>query len=251
MRRFLKNIQCFDHFQNVKRISPFLLVYYQLHYNSVLEDKLLIDDLYSRAEELANAVNPHPANATTDVRDDEVLLSNALAGVVSEFFWELFLNDKQKIVRPTEFHDAAGQIDLVLINGEKRIEVRSSCPRNGIDFAICNPNYEFDILGPYANTTYKPGEVRKDFYVRTLYHLSKPQDILDAIHNDGFNVYLTGGATYRMMTNPFYSKTKTLEPEFTMSKAGEASYKVVPFSRALDTFQIKALIEQASFHTEE
>lgn len=246
MNRFLKNLQCLGKFEDVKRITPFLIIYYQLSYNTNPGDRELIDYLFAQAEALARKVNPRPANATSAIREDDVLLANALAGVVSEHFWKIYLNDRSAIVRSTDFQNAAGQIDLEIINGGKRIEVRSSCPRNGIDFAVCHPEHEFDILGPYANTTYKPCEIKKDFYVRTLYHLARPQDIIDAIKTDGFNVYLTGGATLKMMGDRFYSKIKSLEPEFSLSKTGEAEYRVVPFSRALDTVQIKSLIEQAS-----
>ena len=68
------------------------------------------------------------------------------------------------------FDDASRQIDLKVISNNKKIEVRSSFPRNGIEFAICHPSYEFDVIGPYSNN-YKPGEIQKDYYVRTLFHL--------------------------------------------------------------------------------
>ena len=123
----------------------------------------------------------------------------------------------------------------------KKIEVRSSFPRNGIEFAICHPSYEFDVIGPYSNN-YKPGEIQKDYYVRTLFHLYNPTDIISMISADSFKVYLTGGATWDMMIDTDYSKNKTLLPDFGLGVIQKASYRVVPFSKSKDTREIKRVI---------
>lgn len=134
-----------------------------------------------------------------------------------------------------------GQIDLKVISNNKKIEVRSSFPRNGIEFAICHPSYEFDVIGPYSNN-YKPGEIQKDYYVRTLFHLYNPTDIISMISADSFKVYLTGGATWDMMIDNDYSKNKTLLPDFGLGVIQKASYRVVPFSKSKDTREIKRVI---------
>jgi hypothetical protein len=70
-----------------------------------------------------------------------------------------------------QFKQASSQIDLETIKTKKTIEVRSSFPRNGVEFAICSPKYEFDILGPYKNH-YKSDEPQKDIYLSML-HLGR------------------------------------------------------------------------------
>lgn len=248
MKRFLRQINCQDHYEESRRSSPFFIIKYELNYESDEFDRTLIDGLFEKAHVLASRVNPQPANAEKEIRLPDTLLANAIAGVVSEFLWLDFLNSdpQNPIVRDTPFTDASTQIDLEVINGGKMIEVRSSFPRNGLVFAICDPEHQFDILGPYANSTYKPGEIQKQFYVRTLFVVEKPTDIIESIKKDGFEAFLTGGATEKMMRSPKFSLVKSLRPEDALRMAGQARYKVVPFSRALDTIQIQALIQQAS-----
>ena len=249
MKRFIRQVNCREHFEETKRSAPFILVKYQLDYESDEADHIKIDELLEKAQRLAEHVNPHPANANEQIRDPNTILANAIAGVVSEYYWRDFLNlGKEELVREPEFDEAANQIDLETVNGGKRIEVRSSFPRNGISFALCHPEHQFDILGPYVNNTYKPGEIRKEFYVRTLFEAENPVDIIDNIKKDGFSLFLTGGATLSMMkTKGIYLK-KRLLPEDALNAAGQAFYRVVPFSRALDTFQIKAIIQQSSLN---
>ena len=102
-------------------------------------------------------------------------------------------------------------------------------------------SYEFDVIGPYSNN-YKPGEIQKDYYVRTLFHLYNPTDIISMISADSFKVYLTGGATWDMMIDTDYSKNKTLLPDFGLGVIQKASYRVVPFSKSKDTREIKRVI---------
>ena len=108
--------------------------------------------------------------------------------------------------------NAGTQIDLAVISNSKRIEVRSSFPHNGISFAVCNSGYQFDIIGPYSNG-YKPGEIQKDYYIRILFHLQNPIDLLDKVQKNGFEVYLTGGATWQMMSNPLIAIEKNFIPD--------------------------------------
>ena len=237
-------IRCQEKYSTSCRKSPFNVVEYRLNYLSNPEDKGLIDSLIAKAEDLASKVNPGAANDSSHKRTNNRILANCIAGVVSEYFWKHYLNSDAEIVSETEFNDAAKQIDLRVISNDKKIEVRSSFPRKGIEFAICHPQYQFDILGPYSNS-YKPGEIQKDYYVRTLFHLNNPIDIIDRIKQDNFSVYLTGGATWGMMVSNKFSKNKDLVPENDwFNIEATTTYRVVPFSNAADCVSIKkAIIE--------
>src|SRR5690606_35110536 len=116
------------------------------------------------------------------------------------------------VVKETDYTAPNNQIDLKTLHSDKTIEVRSSFPRNGVAFAICSQNHEFDILGPYQNS-YKPEEIQKDFYLRTLYHVPNPASFLEYYKKDGFTVYLTGGATWEMMADDTIAIEKNLIPD--------------------------------------
>ncbi len=242
MKKESLTIDCSKKYADSCRTTPFQVVAYKLNYS--LEDKELIDSLLQKAEDLANKVHPGAANDSEHQRSHECILANCIAGVVSEYFWKLYLNSEGQVVSETEFDDAAKQIDLKVISNNKKIEVRSSFPRNGIEFAICHKIFQFDILGPYSNN-YKPGEIQKDYYVRTLFHLGNPTDIIKEIKKDGFGIYLTGGSTWGMMVNDKYSKNKNLIPDYGFdSNMAKTAYRVVPYSNAADTIQIKNAIIQ-------
>lgn len=236
-----KSIDCTKNHPTTCRKTPFGVMVYKLHYKSSYEDKKLIDELIEKAVNLAEKVNPGAANDSTYSRTQQRILANCIAGIVSEYFWRLFLNSEDEIVTETDFEESANQIDLKVISNNKKIEVRSSFPRNGIEFAICHGIYQFDILGPYSNS-YKPGEIQKDYYVRTLFHLDPPTSIIQKIKEDGFCIYLTGGATWNMMINDRYSVNKTLIPQDSFDTQVASEYRVVPFSNAIDTQQVKQVI---------
>lgn len=65
------------------------MVVYELNYSS--EDKDLMDLLRTKAEELARQVNPGAANNSMHERSPERILADCIAGVVSEYFWKLYL----------------------------------------------------------------------------------------------------------------------------------------------------------------
>ena len=202
------------------------------------EDKQILDAIKNRGYELAAKVNPAAANYGDINRLPEQIKRNCVAGVLAEYCWKYLINEraKREIVLETEFTGSSMQIDLITSNANKKIEVRSSFPRNGIDFAIFNPKHQFDILGPYSNTI-KPGEIQKDYYVRTLY----PFESKDFFSRFGtsIEVYLTGGATWDMMISPSFSKTKDLVPEdVIIDNVRKSVYKVIPLSLALDTLAI-------------
>ena len=130
-------VNCTARYPRTCRRTPFEVVVYELNYSS--EDKELMDLLRTKAEELARQVNPGAANNSMHERSPERILADCIAGVVSEYFWKLYLNSEENVVSETEFDDASRQIDLKVISNNKKIEVRSSFPRNGIEFAICHP----------------------------------------------------------------------------------------------------------------
>ena len=244
MKYWHDEIICKDHFARTKRNLPFVIVGYKFDYTD-LEDKQILDCLLNDSNELSKKVNVGAANDSTSYRSKDRLFANCIAGVVSEYCWKHFLNYKKECVRATPFVSASNQIDLEVISNKKRVEVRSSFPRNGIPFAICHPDKEFDILGPYINS-YKPNEIKKDYYVRTLFHLAHPTDIIKKIKSKEFILYLTGGATYEMMFNPYTSLEKDLIPEDNLFVEYSTSYRVVPFHCALDCKQIYNLIKNES-----
>jgi len=217
----------------------FKTVCFQFEYK---KDKQILDIIKNRGYELATKVNPAAANYGDINRLPEQITRNCVAGVLAEYCWKLLINERAKseIVLETEFTDSSKQIDLVVNKTNKKIEVRSSFPRNGIEFAIFNPNYQFDVLGPYSNVV-KPGEIQKDYYIRTLF----PFDTRDFFHRFGtsIDVYLTGGATWDMMLDSHFSKTKDLIPQDEItSNVTKSMYRVVPLSLALDTFAITDMI---------
>ena len=94
--------------------------------------------IQNKALELALNVHPNRANDATNPRDRNRLIQDAIGGVLAEHGWLWYINNVYgNIANFTEFETVIGQIDIILTNG-KTIEVRSSFPRNGTKFAICN-----------------------------------------------------------------------------------------------------------------
>jgi hypothetical protein len=255
----IKSIDCFQFDNHTKRKAPFRVACYTFDYISNPTDKVLIDKIIVKGEELARLVNPCAANDSETKRSIDKIINNCIAGILSEYLWGKFLNRENPLVSRTVMSEASTQIDLKIISNDKKIEVRSSFPHNGINFAICSSTDEFDILGPYSNS-YKPGEIQKDYYVRALFHMpflrywKNPQGqsvkiyakITERIKKDGFEAYLTGGATWSMMINDKIAKNKSFIPEdeLSLSRLKTASvFRVVPFHDALDTIEIYNLVK--------
>ena len=250
MKIEIEKLDCtnIQNYANSNRKLPFWIAKLSFYYETSKLDKAILNKIENGGKQLAGNVNVGTANNSESNRSSERILSNAIAGVLSEYAWKLFLNSisLELLVRETPCLDVAHQIDLETVVNEKSIEVRSSFPRNGIEFAICHKVHEFDILGPY-NNSYKPGEPQKDFYVRALYKVPSPNTFLKEYKNDGFTCYLTGGATWDMMMDGNIAINKTLIPEDSVSAIiNETEYRVVPFSRALDSVEIYKLIKKQS-----
>ena len=237
-------INCREYDVSTNMIRPFNIIKYSFNYQSDNTDKELLDFLIDKGTKLARLVNAGAANDANLRRNYNRIVNNCIAGVISEYLWKEYLNKEKETVSETDMEDVSTQIDLAVISNKKKIEVRSSFPRNGIPFAVCNSRYQFDIIGPYSNG-YKPGEIQKDYYIRVLFHLQNPTDLLDKVKKDGFEVFLTGGATWQMMSDSQIAIEKSFIPDDEMSIvriAIRTNYRVVPFCRALDTVEIYNLI---------
>ncbi|KLT68717.1 hypothetical protein [Flavobacterium sp. ABG] len=253
-------IECKDYDRATKRKTPFHIAKYTFNYQSDAADKALLDKIIAEGTVLANKVNPGAANNGSQKREYEKILNNCIAGILSEYLWKHFLNSKSDtpVVRETKYEGASTQIDLEVIANNKKIEVRSSFPRNGIVFSLCSSTDEFDVIGMYSNS-YKPAEIQKNYYVRALFHLALErywqkdantripivEKLLVKMKTDGFEAFLTGGATWEMMINDNIGKAKNFIPhdEKSIGRLNTAtSYRVVPFSKALDTKKIFDMI---------
>lgn len=244
-------IDCSKHFSSTKRTRDFWAVKVTFDFQNEKFDKYLMKKVFEvQARQMASGVNPKTANDSTLKREDRTILANSYAGILSEYCWRVYLNQcsHKNIVKETELLDISDQIDLETIQKGLRIEVRSSFARNGIEFAVCHPDYRFDILGPY-NNEYKAKENEKDFYLRVIYHLAEPTQILRKI-NAEFEVYLLGGATKEMMEDKALYVIKNLIPDGAFDRA-ETAYRVIPYEHALDTFEVLKSIEEADNATDQ
>jgi hypothetical protein len=237
-------LNCSDHYPTTNRVSRFRYIQVEVLPATNLQDENLLKGMLAQAETLASQVTKNSANDASFVRSQERLIRNALAGLLSESAWRLAVNGltKKETLSSTNFTHTYEQIDLVT-DDNKTIEVRSSFPRKGLAFALCNPTYEFDVIGPYVND-YKPGEISKDIYVRTLFPFEE-SELLERIRGKGIQMFLTGGATHEMFSNSalFIEKSMTSMEDVLLNQVGPASkYRVIPFSKALDTFEIAEIL---------
>lgn len=191
-----------------------------------------------KAGEIEGKLNAGQANSS-EKRDALTIKIDNLSGLIAEYACDEILRmyiGKEKIVKPTS-ENSKNQIDIALDQGKKTIEVRSSCVKNGIDFALfakpapgAQKQY-FDVIGPYSNQ-YKPGECEKDYYMRVLYCCEK-KNFLKLLEQPTIRLYITGGATKEMMNDKNVYQIKHLVP------AGgevdiESDYRVVPLGKSLD-----------------
>lgn len=237
-------LNCENSYPNTSRASNFRYVQVDVLPHVSKADKELISELLDQASALANQVAKNSANDASYVRRRDRLIRNALAGLLSERAWRLAVNKltNRETLSSTPFVRSYDQIDLVSDEG-KTIEVRSSFPRGGLAFALCHPEHEFDVIGPYTND-YKTHEVAKDIYVRTLFPFDE-SELLNKLEGDGVEMYLTGGATKEMFENPEKFALKSMTAADDISLVGEGTpsrYKVIPFSKALDTFEVAELL---------
>jgi hypothetical protein len=195
-------------------------------------------EIKEKAKKIEGKLNAGQAN-TSEERDATTIEIDNLSGLIAEYacdaIFRLYLG-KDNVLKPAS-ESSKNQIDIALIEGKKTIEVRSSCVKNGIDFALfATPTpgtgkQYFDVIGPYSNG-YKPGECEKDFYMRVLFCCEK-KSFLSLLDQPILKLYITGGATKEMMNDPSIYQIKHLIP------AGgdvdvESDYRVVPLGKSLD-----------------
>lgn len=253
MRTEFIKFNCAEHYQSTKRIAPFTVVCCRFFYLSDEADKKLIDGLIAKGFALAGKVNPKAANKAAKDRDAIRVRENCVAGLTAEYLWQRYLNRKDKIVIETTFSEAKAQVDLEIISNGKKIEVRSSFPYATMAYVLCHGEKEFDVLGSYANS-YKAGEIEKDFYVRTLFRVKKLPDgnresFIERLKQDEYEAYLTGGATWAMMIDDEVSKSKSLKNREALlieESEEQTDYRVVPFSKALDTPEMYEAVYEAA-----
>ncbi len=246
MKVQITTIDCGKSYPDTRRGKTFTIVECSFNYKSSANDKILLDEIIKKGLKLAVKVNPCSANDSTRKRKFERIQNNCVAGLVAEFCWLHFLNESGRVKRVTEtsFESANNQIDLRIRKNNNTIEVRSSFPRSPIPFVLCHPKFQFDVIGPYVNH-YKPSEIQKDFYVRTLFRMDSPSELLKIIKQDGFIVNLTGGATWAMVANNSIAKEKNFVPDDELIAERieiSSTYRVVPFCYALDSLEIYQLI---------
>lgn len=184
--------------------------------------------IQQKAWELAKKVNPHKANNSTQPRDRQRLMLDALGGVIAEEAWFYYINRTfgKGTVDFTDFDGTGVQIDLLLSN-KKSIEIRASFPNNGVKFALCHEASNFRSICTYENL-YKPTEVNKDFFGCTLFE-TKKESLIDA---DSIILYLVGGSTRQMMlsnlsyVSPLGANGDSIETE--------TKYRVISLKDAMD-----------------
>lgn len=184
---------------------------------------------HEKAHELASKVNPNMANHSDNPREQNVILIDAFTGLLAEHACYHYIKKVfGKIVRFTEYESNGVQIDLMLDNG-KTIEVRSSMPQNGIQFAICNTLNAFRNVGSYTNL-YKKSETGKDFFMAVLFENKKETVLTD----EQVILYLVGGSTKEMMESSIAEDTY-LSPKDNPSKITEKTkYRGIKLYDALD-----------------
>lgn len=195
--------------------------------------------VYEIAKKIEDKLNPGQANSS-EIRDEDIVEIDNLAGVIAEYVCYDVLKfelEGDKTVEKPSSKGSFNQIDISLAEGKKTIEVRSSCVKNGIEFALfAKPKGEteeqyFDVIGPYSNE-YKPGEALKDYYMRVIYCCEK-QEFIEKVKEKELQLYITGGATREMMEDPQVRQIKHLKPEGGEVKV-ESDYYVVPLGKSLD-----------------
>ena len=204
------------------------------------EDQLFINEIFHDASLLSLKANPNGAN-TSVVRDHYGKTADAVTGVLAERVCETVLN---KIINTSYFYllpskSSYDQIDMATTKGQT-VEIRSSCIRNGIEFALfCkdrNTNIQYiDVLGPYV-THYKSHENERDLYVRVIFPYDK-KDLLARLREiTTFTFYITGGATKQMMNDSNYFTIKHLTPK-NSDVLFESDYKVIPLGKSYDILE--------------
>lgn len=203
-----------------------------------------IDRIQAYANRIKKNLNRGQAN-TSKLRELSTVEIDNLSGLIAENACDTILRwcfGEDNIIKP-QSDSSFNQIDIKLSTG-KTIEVRSSCVRNGIGFAVfakdkSGKQQYFDVIGPYSND-YKPGETLKDYYMRVLYWCDK-SDFMSLLDKQYITLYITGGATKSMMLDKNIYQDKHLIPSGGQVQV-ESDYRVIPLGRSLDAKDFFELI---------
>lgn len=181
------------------------------------------------AHELAQRMNPRdPAGRK---RSWKVRLKKAYLGVLAENLIVKYLQNQYgqeaKIIKERFVsHDTHVDIKIHWNNGkETTIEVRSSFAHDGMSKVVCEI---FDHLGPYT-TSFKPGEVRKNFYLRGILYEGWEQGSF--CYDSKHILYFAGGAPGHWFKPENKGRRKTLKQE-------GAEYWTIPLRHGLDVPEI-------------
>lgn len=214
-----------------------------------LEVKISSDDPFleavrQKATSINNRLNSRSASAGV-VRSDETVTADNLIGLIAEYVcYEIIKNElgDENVIKPAS-RNSHNQIDIQLLSGET-IEVRSSCIRNGLEFALFSVNRSskqqyIDVIGPYYNNAYKANENIKDFYMRVIYVGDTASVFSNIINGGDVVLYITGGATKQMLKEIGFTKYMTSPADSRATKKG--NYLVVQMS---DSFDYPDFIDQ-------
>lgn len=248
MKVTVEKVNCPRLWKNSRRMEPFEVVKLGFDVSKYTEDRLLLEKLHSKAAQIATSVHPASANALKRKRDEALIITHCLAGVLSEYAWWWYLNEGGRAlhVLETPFVGAATQFDLVHASTGEVLEIRASFPRNGVAFALCHPTLSFDVIGSYQNN-YKPGEVNKALYLRSFiadFHPNPKSDSLwKYVLSHPTEVILAGGATSEMLQTHPHARSKELIPDMMGVQESHATYHTLSMTYALDTAQIAQLVK--------
>ena len=213
---------------------------------NISQDSDFFNRVLTYAQRITPNLNKGAAN-TSKIRTDNIIEIDNKSGLIPELACEEMLSwlyGSDNVKKPSNM-SSHNQIDIMI--GGKTIEVRSSCVRNGIDFAIFAPdknnNYDsyFDVIGPYSNG-YKPGELVKDYYIRVLYEIDK-KEFNSLFTEKYFKLFITGGATKDMMNDTMKYKIKHLIPAGGEVEI-ESNYRVIPLAKSLDAMEFFDILEK-------
>lgn len=217
---------------------------------NIEEDKELIENFKQQGKELVKNLNFGLARDISRSKNDMRVLSNAIAGEVSEYccrYWikqTALASDIKLNLHKTDIDERKNQIDIVIEyeNSDcKTAEVRSSFPYAGLTKAI---RKNFDIIGWYQNEI-KIKEERKDYYLRVLFPFAV-DDFFSKLEKN-FDVFICGGASRKLLEESPYANYKPFVPsdEIVQNNNTPTNYRVIePIINGYDTDEITELIMQ-------
>lgn len=211
-------------------------------------DDSFLEDVRQKAELINNRLNSFSASSGI-IRSDETVTADNLLGLIAEYAcYEVLQNELgcQNVIKP-QSNSSYNQIDIQLSSGDT-IEVRSSCIRNGLEFALFSVNRTtnrqyIDVIGPYYNNAYKSYENTKDFYMRVIYIGETASIFSHILAGEEIVLYITGGATKEMLSEIGYRKYMTSPADSRAKKKG--NYLVVQMSDSFDYSEFIAQLESA------